>query len=169
MARVDFIRSFDQLAADCWPRLWCKREIQPEPLPVYESLPKKLPDSVLFAHDANFDALVAGRVCRVGFGKNPRGRYLGAMDAAQICQLYSVLAANLSLYVAETPLFPYDPWRTKPMSSVFTIAKSLKAKAAKLFLPGGKRGQVVSHRYTLRLVDNDRFMLVLQFHTCGLL
>ncbi|GAA6150664.1 amine dehydrogenase large subunit [Pseudoteredinibacter isoporae] len=158
MARVDFIRSLIS-----WPlmlaALVVQAEIQPEPLPVYESLPKKLPDSVLFAHDANFDALVAGRVVVLDLEK-PTRRYLGAMDAAQFASFIQSRSKS-ELYVAETHYSRTTRGERTDVISIYD-SESLK-QSGEIVLPGGKRGQVVSHRYTLRLVDNDRFMLVFNF------
>ncbi|MBB6520944.1 amine dehydrogenase large subunit [Pseudoteredinibacter isoporae] len=158
MARVDSIRSLIS-----WPlmlaALVVQAEIQPEPLPVYETLPKELPDSVLFAHDANFDALVAGRVVVLDLAK-PTRRYLGAMDAAQFASFIQS-RSKPELYVSETHYSRTTRGERTDVISIYD-RESLK-QSGEIVLPGGKRGQVVSHRYTLRLVDNDRFLLVFNF------
>ncbi|WP_299771555.1 amine dehydrogenase large subunit [uncultured Pseudoteredinibacter sp.] len=158
MARVDSLRSFF-----AWPLMLAacslQAEIQPEPLPVYETLPKQLPDSVLFAHDANFEALVAGRVVAIDLAKQSR-RYLGAMDAAQFASFIQS-TRKPELYVAETHYSRTTRGERTDVISIYD-AESLK-QDGEIILPGNKRGQVVSHRYTFRLVDNDRFLLVFNF------
>lgn len=146
-----------------WPlvlaTLAAQAEIQPEPLSVYESLPKELPNSVMFVHDANFEALVAGRVVAVDLAK-PTRRYLGAMDAAQFSSFIQS-TRKPELYVAETHYSRTTRGERTDVISIYD-KESLK-QTGEIILPDGKRGQVVSHRYTLRLVDNDRFLLVFNF------
>lgn len=158
MARVDSLRSLIS-----WPLILAsvslQAEIQPEPLPIYESLPSELPDSVLFAHDANFEALVAGRVVALDLAKKTR-RYLGAMDAAQFASFIQS-TSKPELYVSETHYSRTTRGERTDVISIYD--KETLKQTGEILLPGGKRGQVVSHRYTLRLVDNDRFLLVFNF------
>lgn len=75
-------------------------ELPAEPIPKVETLSSEYPDSLIFVHDANFDALIAGRVALVDVAPNSRN-YKGALDAAQFAS-FTQSTINKELYVAET-------------------------------------------------------------------
>jgi methylamine dehydrogenase heavy chain len=124
-----------------------------------ESLSADYPESMIFAHDANFDALIAGRVVLIDVALETRN-YKGALDAAQFASFTESTVRN-ELYVAETF---YSRGTRGDRTDVLTIYdKENLAPIGEIALPGGKRGLVVSNRYTIQLVDNDRFMFLFNF------
>ena len=134
-------------------------ELTAEPIPSVLQLPAAYPDSLLFVHDTNFAALIAGRIVLVDVAATTRN-YLGALDAAQFASFVESRRKG-ELYVTET--FYSRGTRGKRTDLLTIHDKSSLAPIAELELPGGKRAQAVSHRYTLQLVDNDQFLLVYNF------
>lgn len=134
-------------------------ELPAEPIPKVESLTSEYPDSLIFVHDANFDALVAGRVALIDVAPNSRN-YKGALDAAQFAS-FTESAINKELYVAETF---YSRGTRGERTDVLTVYDREKLTVvADLELPNQKRGMMVSNRYTLQLIDKDQFLLVFNF------
>jgi methylamine dehydrogenase heavy chain len=130
-----------------------------EPTPAVESMPETYPESLVYVHDVNFEALIAGRVVLLDVAPSTRN-YKGALDAAQFASFIESKRKN-ELYVAETF---YARGTRGERTDVLTIydKKHLK-RIGEIALPGGKRGHFVSHRYTLQLVDNDRYLLLFNF------
>ena len=134
-------------------------ELPPEKIPNVAVLSADYPDSLIYVHDANFDALIAGRVVLVDVAADNHN-YKGALDAAQFA---SFVASDRKeeLYVAET--FYTRGTRGQRTDVVTVYDKENLKPIAEIMLPGGKRGLVVAHRYSLRLVDDDRYLLVFNF------
>lgn len=134
-------------------------ELPAETLPKIETLSAQYPDSVVFAHDANFNALIAGRVVVLDVGSKKRN-YWGSMDASQFASFVQSKERE-ELYVAETH---YSRGTRGDRTDVVTIYDRQNLKViGEIDLPGGKRGQVVSHRYSFQLLDNDRYLAVFNF------
>ena len=134
-------------------------ELPAEPIPNVETLSADYPDSLVFAHDANFEALIAGRVVLIDVAPEMRN-YKGALDAAQFAS-FAESSQRDELYVAETF---YSRGTRGERTDVITIYdKENLAPVDEILLPGGKRGMVVSNRYTIQLVDNDRYMFLFNF------
>jgi len=75
-------------------------ELPAEPIPNIAAISPDYPDSLIFVHDANFDALIAGRVILVDVAPETHN-YKGALDAAQFPS-FTESAVRSELYVAET-------------------------------------------------------------------
>ncbi|MGI9293655.1 MAG: amine dehydrogenase large subunit [Pseudomonadales bacterium] len=134
-------------------------ELPVEPIPHVEILPADYPESMVFVHDVNFDALIAGRVVLVDIASDTRN-YKGALDASQFASFTESKERN-ELYVAETF---YSRGTRGERTDVLTIYdKENLAPIDEIPLPGGKRGLVVANRYTIQLSDNDRFMFLFNF------
>ncbi len=130
-----------------------------EPTPAVETMPDTYPESLIYVHDSNFETLLAGKVALVDVAPGTRN-YKGALDAAQFASFIESRHKE-ELYVAESF---YARGTRGERTDVITIydKKHLK-RIGEIALPGAKRGQVVAHRYTLQLVDNDRFLLLFNF------
>lgn len=134
-------------------------ELPAEPIPNIAKISPDYPDSLIFAHDANFDALIAGRVVLLDVAPETHN-YKGALDAAQFAS-FTESAKRNELYVAETF---YSRGTRGERTDVITIYDKEHLKPIdEIALPGGKRGQVVSNRYTLQLVDQDRYLFLFNF------
>jgi methylamine dehydrogenase heavy chain len=134
-------------------------ELPAEPIPNIAQLSPDYPESMIFAHDANFDALIAGRVALLDVATKTHN-YKGALDAAQFAS-FTQSAVRNELYVGETF---YSRGTRGERTDVITIyEKEHLAPIAEIVLPGGKRGQMVSNRYTLQLADNDRYLFLFNF------
>ena len=128
-------------------------------MPAVEKLDPDYPESLVFAHDANFDALIAGRVVLVDVAPANK-HYKGALDASQFPS-FTESTKHGELYVAETH---YSRGTRGERTDVITIYdRETLAPTGEIFLPGAKRGLVVVNRYSLQLVDDDRYMFVFNF------
>ncbi len=137
----------------------CHAELPAEPIPNVARVSPDYPQSLIFAHDVNFDALIAGRVVLIDVAPAAHN-YLGALDAAQFAS-FTQSAKRNELYVAESF---YARGTRGARTDVVTIYDKENLKPIdEILLPGGKRGQVVSNRYTLQLVDEDRYLFLLNF------
>jgi methylamine dehydrogenase heavy chain len=86
--------------------------------------------------------------------------YKGALDAAQFAS-FTESSTRGELYVAETH---YSRGTRGERTDVLSIYdRKTLSQTGEILLPGGKRGQVVTNRYTLQLVDNDRFLFLFNF------
>ncbi len=152
-----------QLAGVCFSTIlstgFARAELPAEPIPNIATLSPGYADSLIFVHDANFEALIAGKVVLVDVAPENHN-YKGALDAAQFAS-FTESSTRGELYVAETH---YSRGTRGDRTDVLSIydRKTLK-QTGEILLPGGKRGQIVSHRYTLQLVDNDRFLFLFNF------
>ncbi len=133
--------------------------LPPESTSAVQPLSADYPDSMVFIHDANFDSLVAGRVILLDVGLESR-HYKGALDAAQFASFLPSRQRS-ELYVAET--FYSRGTRGERTDVISIYAKEGLQRIGEISLPGGKRGQYVSHRYTLQLIDDDKYLLVYNF------
>lgn len=134
-------------------------ELPAEPMPSIQTMPAQYPDSLIFAHDANFAALIAGKVVAIDVAPENKN-YLGAMDAAQFASFVQS-AKRQELYVAETH---YSRGTRGNRSDVVTIYDQQNLKPIdEVVLPGAKRGLVVSHRYSIALIGDDEFLAVFNF------
>jgi methylamine dehydrogenase heavy chain len=136
-----------------------RAQLSPELMPNVRTLPSQYPDTWIFAHDVNFSALIAGRVVIVDVAAQNR-HYKGALDAAQFAT-FTESSRRSELYVGETF---YSRGTRGERSDILTIYdKSTLQRLAELPLPGGKRGQVVSNKYAMQLIDNDKYLLIFNF------
>ena len=75
-------------------------ELEPEPIPSVATLPSTYPDSWIFAHDVNFNAMIAGRVVIVDVAADTK-EYKGFVDASMMANFVESKEKPL-LYVAES-------------------------------------------------------------------
>ncbi len=136
-----------------------RAELPAEPIPNVATLKPDYPDSLVFVHDANFEALIAGKVALVDIAPDNHN-YKGAVDAAQFAS-FTESSTRGELYVAETHYSRSTRGERTDVISIYD--RTTLAQTGEILLPGGKRGQVVSNRYTLQLIDEDRFLLLFNF------
>ena len=136
-----------------------RAELPAEPIPSVATLAPDYPNSLVFVHDANFDALIAGRVVLIDVAADSHN-YLGALDAAQFAS-FTESSSRGELYVAETHYSRGTRGERTDVVSIYD--RNNLGQVGEIVLPGGKRGQVVANRYTVQLVDQDRFMFLFNF------
>ncbi len=130
-----------------------------EPIMKIETLPEQYPASWFFAHDANFQSLIAGRVIIVDSAADTK-EYKAAIGAAQFATFVESKALP-ELYVAET--FYSRGTRGDRTDIVSVYDKSTLEKKTEIVLPGNKRSMVVTNKHNMRLLDNDTFLVVFNF------
>lgn len=113
----------------------------------------------MFALDANFYALIAGRVIIVDTAADTH-EYKGAIGAAQFATFIDS-SVRSELYVSETF---YSRGTTGKRTDVVTIYdKSTLNKIDEVILPSSNRGLLVTNKFAMQLVDDDRYLLVFNF------
>lgn len=134
-------------------------ELAPEKIPNVVTLPTSYPDTWIFAHDTNFDALIAGRVVILDVAADAR-EYKGALDAAQFATFVESPARS-EMYVAET--FYSRGTRGERTDVVSIYDKASLKQVGEIVLPGGKRAMTVTNKFSMRLIDDDRYLLIFNF------
>ncbi len=134
-------------------------ELAPEPIPQVLSLPTDYPDTWLYAHDSNFFSLVDGKVVIVDVAAENRN-YKGQIGAGQFASFIES-SRRPELYVAET----FYSRRTggERTDTITIYNKAGLEQIAEIILPGGKRGQNVSLKNNLQLLNEERWLLVFNF------
>ena len=136
-----------------------RAEIAPEPIPSVATLPKTYPDTWLFAHDANFHSLIAGKVVIVDVAADTQ-EVKGMIDAAQMATFAEAKKQPL-LYVAES--FYSRNTRGERTDVVTVYDKSTLNVVDEIVLPNTNRGQTVTNKNSMQLIDDDRFILIYGF------
>ncbi len=134
-------------------------ELPVEPIGVTETLPADWPDTWVQAHDTNFYALSDGKVVIFDVAAENRN-YKGSIPAGQFAS-YIASTTRPELYVAET----YYSQRVRgTRNDVITVHdKTTLAPIAEIPLPGGKRGQYVTFKNTLQLLNDEKWLAVYNF------
>lgn len=134
-------------------------DLPPESTPNVKTLPSDYPSSWVFSQDVNFSSLVAGKVILVDVSADSK-EYKGAVDAAQMAAF--VESKRLpELYVAETF---YSRGTAGIRTDVVSIYdKSTLNKIDEIILPNNNRALIVVNKYLMRLIDNDKFLLIYNF------
>ncbi len=134
-------------------------ELPVEPIGVMEKLPTAWPDTWVQAHDTNFYALSDGKVVIFDAAAETRN-YKGSIPAGQFAS-FIASSTRPELYVAET----YYSQRVRgTRHDVITIHdKTTLAPIAEIPLPGGKRGQYVTFKNTLQLLNDEQWLAVYNF------
>lgn len=152
----------------CWPiavvffamfAVAVRGELKPEPIPSVETLPADYPDTWIFAHDANFYSLIAGKVVIIDIAAQTR-EVKGMIDAAQMAT-FAESSAEPVLYVGET--FYTRNTRGKRTDAITLYDKTTLQIIDEIILPNTNRGQVVTNKNAMQLIDGDRFLLVYGF------
>jgi len=134
-------------------------ELPVEPIGVVETLPAAWPKTWVQAHDTNFRALSDGKVVIFDVAAENRN-HKGSIPAGQFAS-YIASSTRPELYVAET----YYSQRVRgTRNDVITIHdKTTLAPIAEIALPGGKRGQYVTFKNTLQLLNDEQWLAVYNF------
>ena len=134
-------------------------ELEPEPIPSVATLPSTYPDSWIFAHDVNFNAMIAGRVVIVDVAADTK-EYKGFVDASMMANFVESKEKPL-LYVAESF---YSRGTSGERTDVISIYdKATLKKTKEVILPNKNRAQIVASKYMLKLVNDDKYLLILAF------
>ena len=136
-----------------------KAELSPEPIPNVAVLPSDYPDNWIFAHDVNFASLLTGQVVVLDIAADTK-EYKGSLDASQF-GTFIQSAKRDELYIGETF---YSRGTRGDRTDVVTIYdKATLKRIDEIVLPGGKRAQIVINKFAMQLIDEDRYLLVLNF------
>ena len=124
-------------------------ELPVDPIPNVLSLDPDYPDTWIYAHDTNFFSLLDGQVVLLDVAAENR-HYKGAIPAGQFASFLES-TRRPELYVAET--FYSRRTRGERTDTITIHDKATLDVIDEIVLPGGKRGQMVTHKHTLRFLD----------------
>ena len=134
-------------------------ELQPEPIPSVATLPAVYPDTWLFAHDVNFNSMIAGKVAIIDVAADTQ-EFKGFVVASMMASFVESKEKPL-LYVAESFYARGTSGERTDVISIYD--KSTLRKVTEVVLPKKNRAQMVTNKYMLNLVDNDKYLLILGF------
>jgi methylamine dehydrogenase heavy chain len=130
-----------------------------EPIPNVEKLPSTYPATWFYAHDLAFYSILDGKVVILDAAAETK-EYKGQIGAGQMAT-FIASRTKPELYVAETF---YSRRIDGERSDYLTVYdKSTLAKIAEVELPGGKRGQFVTQKNAMQLIDDEKKMLIFNF------
>ena len=132
-------------------------ELPAERVPNVATLPADYPETWIFAHDANFDALIAGRVVILDVAAETK-EYKGALDAAHFATFIES-AKHGELYVGETHYSRGT--RGERTDTIAIYDKATLEQKAEIILPG--RALIVTNKYAMQLTGDEKFLLVFNF------
>lgn len=130
-----------------------------EPQPRSEVLDPNYPTSWIYADDINFYSILDGKVVVLDVAAQSRN-YKGAIPAGQFAS-FIASSKRPELYVAET--YYSKRVRGKRNDVVTVYDKATLSPLAEIPLPGGKRGQIVTLKNTLQLLNDQNWLLVYNF------
>ncbi|MBU2979606.1 amine dehydrogenase large subunit [Alteromonas sp. C1M14] len=134
-------------------------ELKPEPIPSVATLPATYPDSWIFAHDVNFNSMIAGKVAIIDVAADAK-EFKGFIDASMMANFVES-KVKPRLYVAESF---FSRGTTGTRTDVISIYDKATLKRIKeVVLPKNNRAQIVASKHMLKLVDNDKYLLILAF------
>ena len=134
-------------------------ELPAEPVPNVASLPKKIPDGWLYAHDVAFFSLTSGKVFLI----DPKAetRNLRAIIRAGQFATFAQSKSDNEIYVAESF---FSRGTRGDQVDVLTIYDTTSMhQTGEIILPTGKRFQVVTQPAALQLTRDEKFILVFNF------
>lgn len=134
-------------------------ELPDDPMGKIETLPSSYPDSWIYAHDTNFFALSDGKVVIVDVAAENRN-YKGSLGVGQFGSFLASQTRS-ELYAAET--FYSKRLRGKRTDVITIYDKSNLSPIDEIVLPGGKRGQFVTYENSFQFLNNEKFLLLLNF------
>lgn len=134
-------------------------ELPPESIPNVKKLPSEYPDSWIFAHDANFNSLIAGKVILVDIAADTK-EYKGAVDASQFPNFIASTRRS-EMYVGETFYSRGTSGVRTDVLSIYDMATM--DKLGEVLLPNNNRALIVANRYAIQLLDDDRFLVIFNF------
>ncbi|MEM7020921.1 MAG: amine dehydrogenase large subunit, partial [Pseudomonadota bacterium] len=127
------------------------------PIPNVLTLPETYPDTWVFAADANFFSIIDGKMVLLDVASKNRN-YKGQFSAGQMGNFLQS-TKRPELYVAETF---YSRRLRGERTDVITIRDTVNlAPIAEIILPGGKRGQLVTHKHTFRFLDDEERLVAI--------
>ena len=134
-------------------------ELPIEEIPKVETLPSSYPDTWVFAHDTNFFSLIDAKVVLVDVAAENR-HYKGSIPSSHFP---SFLAASTrpEVYVAESIYSRRVRGEKTDLIAIYD--KVNLAPIDEIILPGAKRGMIVTHKNTLQLLDDEKFLLLYNF------
>lgn len=135
------------------------KPLEAEPIPAVEVLPEQYPDSWMFVHDFNFNAMLDGRLAVVNL-LGEKEQLKGNVPASHFAH-FLMAKASKEIYVAETY---YSRMVRGTRNDVITIYdRDTLAFKDEIELPGGKRGQMIQLPNNFQFTNGEAWALVFNF------
>ncbi len=126
-----------------------------------DTLPLPYPDHWVLAHDVGFNHMLNGKVIILDAEQETRNeQYKGTYDASLIASI-AVAKTRPEMYVYETF---YTRGNRGTRTDVVTIYDKATLKVLdEIIIPGGKRAQMLPSDFTIRLIDDEKYLLLFNF------
>jgi len=136
-------------------------EVANDTIGIVKTLPQTYPDHWIIVHDVAFDHMLNGKVMVLDAEKETlTEQYKGMFNASFIASMV-VARTRPEIYVYETF---YTRGNRGTRTDVVTIYdKATLAPVDEIVIPGGKRAGMLPSDFTIRLVDDEKLLLLYNF------
>lgn len=126
------------------------------------TLPLPYPDHWIIAHDIAFDHMLNGKVMVLDAEKETRNeQYQGMFNSSFIASI-AVATTRPEIYVYETYYSRGSRGERTDVVSIYD--KATLAPIEEIIIPGGKRASMLPSDYTIRLIDDEKLLLLYNFN-----
>ena len=136
-------------------------ELPNDKMGVIGTLPVPYPDHWLLVQDVSFSHMLNGKLIVLDAEQKTRNeQYKGTFDNSLIASI-AVAKTKPEIYVYETF---YTRGNRGTRTDVVTIYdKATLAPLDEIIIPGGKRASMIMSDYTIRLIDDEKLLLLYNF------
>ncbi len=126
-----------------------------------ETLPLPYPDHWIIAHDIAFNHMLNGKVMVLDAEKQtPIEQYKGMFNTSFIASI-AVATRRPEIYVYETYYSRGSRGTRTDVVSIYD--KATLAPIDEIVIPGGKRASILPSDFTIRLIDDEKLLLLYNF------
>lgn len=126
-----------------------------------EVLPDNYPEHWFFAHDVSFFHMLDAKSVLLNANGKDITQQMKGMFNSSFMAAFVESATRPEIYIAET--YYTKGHRGERRDTVVVFDKKNLSAIAEIPLEPGKRAGVMPSRYTMQLVDNDRYLLIYNF------
>ncbi|MFT5350859.1 MAG: methylamine dehydrogenase heavy chain [Planctomycetota bacterium] len=136
-------------------------ELPNDTMGVIGTLPGNYPDHWILVHDVTFNHMFGGKVIILDAEKGTRNEQFKGMFNASFIASIAPAKTRSEIYVYETF---YTRGNRGTRTDVVTIYdKATLSPIDEIIIPGGKRASMLPSDYTIRLIDDEKLLLLYNF------
>lgn len=136
-------------------------ELASDKMGVIGTLPPSYPEHWIIVHDIAFDHMLNGKVIILDAEQDTRNEQYKGMFGVSMISAIAVAKTRPEIYVYETY---YSRGSRGERTDVVTIYdKTTLAPIDEIVIPGGKRASMLPSDFTIRLLDDEKLLLLYNF------
>ncbi|MBT7953313.1 MAG: amine dehydrogenase [Gammaproteobacteria bacterium] len=145
----------------CLGSPWLWADVPNDKMGVIGTLPATYPDHWVLAHDVGFNHMLNGKVIILDAEQETRnGQFKGTYDTS--------LIAAVAIAKTRPEMYVYETFYTRGNRGARTDVVTIYDKASlnvldEIIIPGGKRAQLLPSDFTIRLIDDEKLLLLYNF------